>query len=85
MQFLLNRHLRVPEDVSLVCTDGDPYFTWCRPLIAHIGWDNRPVVRRALRWANNLASGKKDVRQTLTKAEFVEGGTIGPATREMGR
>ena len=23
--------LRVPEDVSLVCTDADPHFDWCRP------------------------------------------------------
>jgi LacI family transcriptional regulator len=81
MQFLLNRRMRVPEDVSLVCTDDDSYFAWCRPTIAHIAWDTRPVVRRALGWANNLAGGKQDLRQTLTKAEFVEGGTIGPAPR----
>jgi hypothetical protein len=79
MQFLQNRRLRVPEDVSLICTDGDPHFDWCRPAIAHIAWDTRPIVRRVVRWAANIARGKRDVRQTLTKAEFVEGGTIGPA------
>jgi DNA-binding LacI/PurR family transcriptional regulator len=79
MQFLLNRCLRVPADVSLICTDPDSYFNWCRPSIAHVSWDTAPVVRRALRWANNLAHGKRDVRQTLTRAGFVEGGTIGPA------
>ena len=79
MQFLLNRRLRVPEDVSLICTDGDSNFIWCRPSITHISWDSAPVVRRALRWVNNLAHGRPDVRQTLTKAEFIEGGTIGPA------
>lgn len=78
MQFLLSRRLRVPEDVSLICTDGDPHFAWCRPSIAHIHWDTAPVVRRALRWMDNLARGRRDVRQTLTKAEFVEGGTVGP-------
>ena len=67
MQFLLSRRLRVPEDVSLICTDGDPHFAWCRPPIAHIRWDTRPVVRRAVRWAANIARGKRDVRQTLTK------------------
>jgi DNA-binding LacI/PurR family transcriptional regulator len=80
MQFLMNRRLRMPEDVSLICTDGDPHFAWCRPPIAHIRWDTAPVVRRALRWTANLAHGKRDVRQTLTKAEFVEGGTIGPVS-----
>lgn len=71
--------LRVPEDVSLVCTGDDSCFTRCRPSIAHIGWDTRPVLRRAPKWANNLASGKRDVRPTLTRADLVEGGTIGPA------
>lgn len=79
MQFLQNRRLRVPEDISLICTDDDPHFYWCRPAISRIGWDTAPVVRRATRWAFNLAIGKHDLRQTLTKAEFIEGGTIGPA------
>lgn len=79
MQFLQSRRLRVPEDVSLICTDGDPNFAWCRPPVAHIHWDSARVVRRAVRWTANLARGKRDLRQTLTKAEFIEGGTIGPA------
>ncbi len=64
----------MPQDVSLVCTDADPGFGWCQPPIAHIRWDFRPVVRRMVRWANNVSRGKEDKRQTLTKAEFVEGG-----------
>lgn len=79
--FLAKRHLRVPEDVSLVCTDYDPDFAWCRPSVAHIHWDYSPVVRRVVRWANNVARGKNDRRQTLTKAEFIEGGTIGPVPK----
>jgi hypothetical protein len=78
-QFLLNRGIRVPQDISLLCTDGDPVFAWCKPAISHIKWDHRPVVRRIVRWANNVASGKDDRRQSLTKAEFVVGGTVGPA------
>jgi DNA-binding LacI/PurR family transcriptional regulator len=70
--------LRVPEDVSLVCTDPDPTFTWCAPSVAHISWDYRPVVRRVVRWARNISQGKEDTRQTMIKAEFVEEGTIGP-------
>ena len=41
----------------------------------------RPVVRRVVRWVNNVARGKNDRRQTLTKAEFVEGGAIGPVAK----
>ena len=73
--------LRVPEDVSLICTDPDPTFVWCNPSVAHIRWDYRLVVRRVLRWVNNVARGKKDQRQTRTKTEFVDGGTVGRAPR----
>jgi hypothetical protein len=31
-----------------------------------------------VRWADNVANGKEDRRETLIRAEFVEGGTIGP-------
>jgi DNA-binding LacI/PurR family transcriptional regulator len=68
----------VPDDVSLISTDSDPHFTWCRPSVAHIHWETAPVVRRALRWADNVARGNKDTRQKVVTAEFIEGGTIGP-------
>ena len=79
LQFCANRGLRVPHDVSLVCTDADPAFHWCQPSVAHIRWDSRPVVRRIVRWAAHISLGQEDLRQTLTPAEFVPGGTIGPA------
>lgn len=78
-QFLTGRSIRVPHDVSLVCTDASPDFDWCRPTVAHIRWDSRPVVRRIVRWAANMAQGKEDLRRVSTSAEFVSGGTIGPA------
>jgi hypothetical protein len=39
------------------------------------------VVRRVVRWAANVSHGKQDLRQSLTKAKFVPGGTIGPMSR----
>lgn len=78
---ITRRGLRVPEDVSLICTDDHPTFAWCRPTVTHFFWDYRPVVRRAVRWANNIAHGKEDRRQSGTKVTFVEGETIGPAPK----
>jgi DNA-binding LacI/PurR family transcriptional regulator len=75
---LTRNGILAPEHVSLICTDPDPASVWCKPSLAHIRWDTRPVIRRILRWADNVADGKIDRRQTFTKAEFVEGGTIGP-------
>lgn len=78
-QFLARQRILVPEQVSLLCTDPDPVFTWSVPTISHIAWDYRPIVQRVLRWADNVARGKDDRHQSWFKAKFVEGGTIGSA------
>jgi hypothetical protein len=78
-QFLANSGLRVPQQVSLICTDADPAFAWCSPPISHIRWATGPVIRRIVQWASRLGRGRRDVKQTLTAAEFVPGGTVGPA------
>ena len=81
-QFLAQRRLRVPQDVSLVSTDDAPAFIWCEPAVAHIRWDPGPVVRRVVRWAAHVSAGQRDVRPSFTPARFVPGGTIGPAPVE---
>ncbi|MCX6872445.1 MAG: substrate-binding domain-containing protein [Verrucomicrobia bacterium] len=78
LQHLAQRGLLAPQHVSLVCTDREPAFDWCQPTIAHIRYDLRPALRRVVRWTANVSHGKDDRRQSFTKAEFVEGGTIGP-------
>jgi DNA-binding LacI/PurR family transcriptional regulator len=80
-QFLARKRLRVPDEVSLVSLDGDPAFDWCRPSVAHVRWDRKPVLRRVVGWANHIARGKRDRRETNTHAEFIDGGTIGPVKR----
>ncbi len=75
---LARRGILAPERVSLVCSDPDPAFGWAHPSVAHIRWDSRQVVSRIVRWADHVARGRDDRRQTFIKAEFVEGGTIGP-------
>ncbi len=82
-QFLAKKRIRVPDDVSLACTDNDQCFDWCRPEISRISWDIAPVVRRVVRWASQISHGKIDFRQTLTPARFITGGTIGPVRREL--
>lgn len=77
-QYLTRRGIRAPEDVSLVSSDSDPSFEWCKPAVSHFRWDSAPVVRRVVRWVENLAAGKEDRRQFLSDGVFVEGGMIGP-------
>ncbi|HSP42138.1 MAG TPA: substrate-binding domain-containing protein [Luteolibacter sp.] len=83
-QFLAERGMRVPRDVSMICTDASPDFEWCRPRISHIRWDSRPLVRRVVRWISNVAGGREDRKHTFTPAEFVRGETIGPAGQRRG-
>ena len=70
----------MPEDVSLISTDDDVAFSHCDPPVACIRWDLRPVIRRLVAWAANISRGKVDYQQTLTLAQFVPGGTIGPVS-----
>lgn len=79
LHFLAERGLRVPEDVSLICTDDDQSFSWCQPSVAHISWGYRPVIRHIVRWTNGVARGVNDRRKILTKAKFIDGGTVGRA------
>ena len=85
LQFCLRRGLRVPEDVSLICTDPDPNFEWCRPSISHLAWDSGPAIRRIIKWADNVRLGNEDLGKSFSKAHFFEGGTIGPATQQQKR
>jgi DNA-binding LacI/PurR family transcriptional regulator len=77
-QHLLGKGLVVPRDVSLVCMDDHPAFEWFQPAVSHIRTDTRRWVPRIVQWVDNVAKGKEDREETLIRAEFVEGGTIGP-------
>lgn len=77
--FVTRRGLRVPEDVSMVCSDDDHSFAWWKPEVSRIRWDARPVVRRVIDWAARIGRGERDLHQTMTKSEWIEGGTIGRA------
>ena len=83
-QHLAQLGIIAPRDVSLICLDPDLAFDWCQPTVAHIHWDPVPIVRRMTRWADHVARGNEDFRQSFTKAEFVEGGTMGPVAEGQG-
>lgn len=79
LQFLNQRQLRAPEDVSLICADWDPSFELCHPAVAFIEWKSEPMITRILRWAKAVRFGKEDLKQTTVPAKFICGGTVGPA------
>ena len=81
LQFLAKKRLQVPEDVSLVSIQADPAFAWCHPSIAQVYWNTALASRRVLAWTKNIAQGKKDRKETHIQAEFIDGGTAGPAKK----
>jgi DNA-binding LacI/PurR family transcriptional regulator len=79
LQFLGTRSIKIPEDITLICTSFDPAFSLCMPPIAHTKSDYLTIIRSVIRWANHVAAGKDYRIQTLTPVRFIPGGTIGPA------
>lgn len=78
--YLARRGIISPRDVSLISLDQSEFFEWSDPQVSHFYWDPRPLHRRVVRWAKQVALGKDDRRQINTSAKFFEGGTIGPAS-----
>jgi hypothetical protein len=75
---LARRGILSPEHVSLVCSDPEPVFAWDIPAVTHIAWDHHALIRRVVKWANNIGRGKDDRRKNTVKATLEIGGTIGP-------
>jgi DNA-binding LacI/PurR family transcriptional regulator len=81
-EHLAQRGIVAPRDVSMICDDPDIAFSWCDPSVAHYAWGFAPLARRIQHWVDNVARGRDDRQQSFTKAEFIEGGTIGPVPCE---
>ncbi|MEI7955868.1 MAG: substrate-binding domain-containing protein [Verrucomicrobiota bacterium] len=77
--FLARHGIRMPEQISMISTDCDALLDWCHPPIAHFRWDNALIVRRVVRWVNSACNGPPDRRVINFLADFVPGGSIGPA------
>jgi DNA-binding LacI/PurR family transcriptional regulator len=80
-QHLARLGILAPQHISLICSDPNPTFSWFLPKVAHINWDPKPIIRRAVRWVTEVQNGKIDKQQYSTKSEFIEEGTIGPAPK----
>ncbi|MFK7910734.1 MAG: substrate-binding domain-containing protein [Akkermansiaceae bacterium] len=77
-QLLMQSGYKTPEDISLICSDDDPNLKWLYPSVAHVSWNSQPWVNRIGHWADNISHGKTDRHQSLSKANFINGGTVGP-------
>jgi len=76
--FLNRHHLRLPEDVSVICESLENAMAWHRPALAHFSTDWAAIQRRVLHWVDGVVKGRKDLHQMATGAIFHPGESIGP-------
>lgn len=81
-EFLARRGIQVPQQVSLVSTDDDPTLAWCHHGIAHMRWDNKPIVQHVLRWVKSVRKGNAEMTSITFPTKFVSGGSIGPVWKK---
>jgi len=79
LQHFAQWNLSVPRDLSMVSCDTHPLFDWCRPSVSHIHWEPQPIIRHVTKWFMQLGHGSNDKQACFTPAQFIEGGSIGPA------
>lgn len=79
--FLARRGLQVPGDVSVVFLLEEPVFRRCLPPIDHFRAPMKEHVASIIRWVKGVAAGRPDQRQVILDAEYVPGGTVGPAKK----
>jgi hypothetical protein len=44
-------------------------------------WDPKPIVRYIVRWVTDVQRGKQDRKTVNFPAQFIPGGSIGPAPK----
>lgn len=74
--YLAGKRGKASRDVVCISMDYHESFEWCRPRAPHFHCDERQYVKRTVQWVNNMARGKKDVRQTDIFARFDDGGLL---------
>ena len=81
LSFLSQKGLRVPQDVSILCTNYENWFPWHYPTIAHMYGDEDRMRQHIVRWMHAVALGRADHKQFFVPMEFIPGGSIGPAPK----
>ncbi|MFT5904739.1 MAG: DNA-binding LacI/PurR family transcriptional regulator [Cryomorphaceae bacterium] len=74
--YLVHQRGQAFREVLCICTDYHSSFGWCQPEVAHFQWDPLSVVRRVMQWVDNVAKGKEDKNQRLTKAKLIDAGSL---------
>ncbi len=79
ISYLMQRRLRVPEDVSLICRDDNEFMEYLVPYMSHYVIDRGMIERRLVRMLIQMAtSGQLKPRSRRMMPKFVRGDTMAP-------
>jgi DNA-binding LacI/PurR family transcriptional regulator len=80
-QFLLQRGLRIPRDVSIIACNSDYYFDLIDPKITHYIYPERKFSQRLTRYLLQLMqNGSIPPVRHLILPDFYDGASLGPVT-----
>lgn len=75
---LARRGLRVPQDVSILSTESEPFFDHLAPPLAHYALDPARYAQRMARVVTQRMTVHSPPESHLLELRFVPGGTIAP-------
>jgi DNA-binding LacI/PurR family transcriptional regulator/DNA-binding transcriptional regulator YhcF (GntR family) len=81
LKHLAYRNIHAPRDVSLVCMDESASFQWFDGSVACFHWDKSRFPERVVHWVKRVGQGMNARQQYAVRAQFVDGGTVGPVPR----
>ena len=71
--------LRVPQDVSLICTDPDHFLPYLVPLPAHYAFNHQTFAHKLAQRVGKLVNGEPvKVQKVKIFPNFAPGGSLGP-------
>ena len=81
-QYFSTRGIRVPYQVSVVCTEDCVEFNWASPPITRISKDFDHACQAICDWVEIVSNGRTSpLKKTIGEAEFILGGTLVKASR----
>jgi DNA-binding LacI/PurR family transcriptional regulator len=81
LSFLRQNNLRVPEDVSIVAGYMDAKLDWMFPRQAHFHLQMDKIIRRIVKWIEDVIRGKRPDGCAIYDAAYFSGPSVGPVPR----
>jgi len=80
LSFLRQNNLRVPEDVSIIAGYMDAKLDWMIPRQAHFHLQMEKIVRRIVKWIEDVMGGKRPDGCAIYDAAYFSGPSVGPVS-----